>query len=97
MYVKPCNTLRDTVLTLQSCIQIFQEQPVCADVYHFRWIFHNWPDKYCTMLLRAQIPALKAGARIVIQDFVVPESGTAPFYQEKLSRYVSIIRSPAYC
>ncbi|KAF2705431.1 S-adenosyl-L-methionine-dependent methyltransferase [Pleomassaria siparia CBS 279.74] len=65
----------------------FQHQPVRdADVYHFRWIFHDWPDKYCTRLLRALIPALKTGARIVVSDFVVPASGTATWYREGLVR-----------
>lgn len=54
----------------------FREQPVRgADVYHFRWVFHDWPDRYCLDLLRVLIPALKPGARVVVSDFVVPESG----------------------
>jgi hypothetical protein len=97
MYVTACPALCETMLTPRLCIQIFKEQPVCAEVYHFRWIFHNWPDKYCIMLLRAQIPALKAGARVVIQDFVVPESGTVPYYQERLSRYVQLRRCDNDC
>lgn len=65
----------------------FDDQPVHdADAYHFRWIFHDWPDKYCSMLLRALIPALKTGARIIISDFVVPESGTTSWYREGLVR-----------
>lgn len=67
----------------------FKEQPTRdADVYHFRWIFHDWPDKYCSMLLRALIPALKNGARVIISDYVVPESGSASCYREGLVRYV---------
>ncbi|KAK9415006.1 putative hydroxyindole o-protein [Seiridium unicorne] len=65
----------------------FQDQPVRdADVYHFRWIFHDWPDRYCLKLLRALIPALKAGARVVVSDYVVPESGMASRYKEGLVR-----------
>lgn len=67
----------------------FKTQPVLrADVYHFRWIFHDWPDKFCLRLLRALIPALKNGARVIISDFVVPESGTTSWYQEGLVRCV---------
>ena len=46
-----------------------------ADVYFFRWIFHNWPDKYCIDILKNLIPALKQGAKIVISDAVVPPAG----------------------
>ncbi|KAF2687593.1 putative O-methyltransferase [Lentithecium fluviatile CBS 122367] len=65
----------------------FKVQPVHdADAYHFRWIFHDWPDKYCVMLLRALIPALKTGARVIVSDFVVPELGTQSRYREGLVR-----------
>ncbi|KAI1113334.1 O-methyltransferase [Nemania sp. NC0429] len=65
----------------------FQDQPVRdADVYHFRWIFHDWPDRYCLKLLRALVPALKPGARVVVSDFVVPESGATSRYAEGLVR-----------
>lgn len=65
----------------------FKAQPLRgADVYHFRWMFHDWPDKYCILLLRALVPALKTGARVVVSDFVVPELGTAGWYQEGLVR-----------
>ncbi|KAF1969842.1 S-adenosyl-L-methionine-dependent methyltransferase [Bimuria novae-zelandiae CBS 107.79] len=34
----------------------FQPQPVeDADVYFYRWIFHNWPNKYCVKILQALI------------------------------------------
>ncbi|KAI8629700.1 putative O-methyltransferase [Xylariaceae sp. FL1651] len=51
----------------------FKEQPIKdADVYLFRWILHNWPDKYCIQILGALIPALKPGSRVLIMDFVMP-------------------------
>jgi trans-aconitate methyltransferase len=54
----------------------FEEQPVKgADVYLFRWILHNWPDKYCIKILRALIPALKQGSRIIVMDHVMPPPG----------------------
>jgi len=57
----------------------FQEQPVKdADVYFYRWIFHNWPDKYCIKILKALVPALKKGSRILIVDFVMPPYGVLP-------------------
>ncbi|KAI1139191.1 S-adenosyl-L-methionine-dependent methyltransferase [Hypoxylon sp. FL0543] len=47
----------------------FTEQPVAnADVYIFRTVLHDWPDSYAVQILRNQIPALKPGARILIND-----------------------------
>lgn len=52
----------------------FAEQTLhAADVYFFRWILHNWSDKYCLRILRALIPALKEGARVLVYEFVLPE------------------------
>lgn len=65
----------------------FTEQPVKdADVYFFKWIFHDWSDQYAIKILRALIPALKKGARIVVSDFVVPEPGTVPIQLERMMR-----------
>jgi len=67
------------------------EQPVkYADVYFFRWIFHNWSDKYCIKILRNLIPALKVNARIVINDNVLPEPGTMPIFREERLRSMDL-------
>jgi hypothetical protein len=51
-----------------------QEQPVTgADVYIFRNCFHNWPDKYAVRMLRNQIPALRRGARVFVNEACLPE------------------------
>ena len=69
----------------------FREQPVKgADVYLFRWIFHNWSDDYCIKILRSLTPSLKKGAIIVINDNVLPEPGTMGLWQEGRLRYVAI-------
>ncbi|KNG48072.1 s-adenosyl-l-methionine-dependent methyltransferase [Stemphylium lycopersici] len=57
----------------------FEEQPLKgADVYYYRWTLHNWPDKYCIKTLRALVPALKKGARLLIMDVVMPPAGVLP-------------------
>ncbi|KAI1181598.1 S-adenosyl-L-methionine-dependent methyltransferase [Nemania serpens] len=69
----------------------FQEQPVTgADVYFFRWILHNWSDKYSIEILRKQIPALKPGAKIVINDYVLPEPGVLSKWQEDRLRTMDL-------
>ena len=70
----------------------FTEQPVKdADVYFFRWIFHNWSDKYSLKILRNLIPALKHGALIIINDNCLPQPNTEDAWDEKITRYVTKI------
>lgn len=64
----------------------FTEQPIVADVYFFRWIFHDWSDKYAKKILQSLIPALKDGARIVIQDGVMPNPGETSLWHERMMR-----------
>ncbi|TLD05233.1 uncharacterized protein PgNI_09345 [Pyricularia grisea] len=52
---------------------MFHPQPVSADAYLFRWIFHNWSDKHCVAVLRAHIPVMKPGARIIIMERIMPD------------------------
>ena len=67
------------------------EQPVEANCYLFRRIFHNWPDAYCVRILQNLIPALQPGARIVINDNVMPEPNTVGLIAERKIRYFSSI------
>ena len=65
----------------------FVEQPVkAADVYFLRWIFHDWSDRYCILLLQALIPALKHGARIIVAELLVPPPGLVAPYKEWIVR-----------
>lgn len=61
----------------------FTPQPVSADIYYFRWILHDWSDKYAIRILRALISALKKGARIVINDHIIPDPGTVSSHEYK--------------
>ncbi|KAH6675785.1 putative O-methyltransferase [Halenospora varia] len=65
----------------------FTEQPVKgADVYFFRWIFHNWSDKYSIKILKNLVLALKKGARVVVNEFCLPEPGTVHLEVERTLR-----------
>ncbi|TGJ87886.1 hypothetical protein E0Z10_g869 [Xylaria hypoxylon] len=51
----------------------WDSQPIVgADVYFLRQVIHDWPDKEAVDILRALIPALKPGARILVSEYVVP-------------------------
>ncbi|KAK6829706.1 s-adenosyl-l-methionine-dependent methyltransferase [Apiospora arundinis] len=53
----------------------FEEQPVkAADVYFMRHVFHNHPDAECVTILKALLPALKPGARVLVSEYIVPPS-----------------------
>ncbi|MCJ1470776.1 hypothetical protein MMC07_009423 [Pseudocyphellaria aurata] len=50
---------------------IFTTQPVKgADLYFFRFVFHNWSDKYSLSILRNLLPAMKYGSRVLIYEFL---------------------------
>jgi hypothetical protein len=71
---------------------MFTEQPVRnADVYLLRFVLHDWPDKYCVKVLKELVPALKRGAKVVIQDHLLPEPGTLGLLQEMQLRQVGQI------
>ncbi|KAL6854019.1 S-adenosyl-L-methionine-dependent methyltransferase [Trichoderma novae-zelandiae] len=70
----------------------FQEQPVKgADVYYFRWIFHNHSKPYAVSILRNLIPALKPGARVIINDYCIRDPGSENPWDEKLLRSMDMI------
>lgn len=77
---------------LQGRVEVMEhdfwtEQPVRdADVYYFRWIFHDWSDKWAVKILRQLIPALKTGARVLINDICLPPQGALSLYQERWLR-----------
>ncbi|KJZ75927.1 hypothetical protein HIM_04751 [Hirsutella minnesotensis 3608] len=69
----------------------FQEQPIKdADVYFFRWIIHNYSTPYAVAILRNLVPALKPGARIVINDNCLRSQSEENFWDEKVIRSMDI-------
>lgn len=82
-------TLVTPELELRVCLtthDFFTPQTVTADVYYFRWIFHNWSDAYAIKILQNLVPALKPGARVLINDGILPEPGTVGGMEEKSIR-----------
>ncbi|PHH68523.1 hypothetical protein CDD82_501 [Ophiocordyceps australis] len=70
----------------------FQEQPVKnADVYLFRWIIHNYSTPYAVKLLRNLIPALKPGARIIINEHCIRTAGGETPWDERLMRSMDMV------
>ena len=66
----------------------FQPQPVHgADVYLLRHVLHDWSNKYARKILQALIPALKPGAKVVLNDRIIPGYGEAHYLKEREARY----------
>ncbi|KAM0356108.1 hypothetical protein ACHAPU_000502 [Fusarium lateritium] len=70
----------------------FTEQPVKgADVYYFRWILHNLSSPYATKILKNLVPALKPGARVIINDHCLREPGVENHWDEKIMRSMDLL------
>ncbi|KAI0428312.1 S-adenosyl-L-methionine-dependent methyltransferase [Xylaria sp. FL1042] len=84
------NVIRDVVVPPElgtrvsfSAHDLFAPQTVKAQVLLLRWTLHNWSDDNCIRILRAQIPALGTGSRLIIQDTCMPSPGTVSLWKEK--------------
>ncbi|KAK0655837.1 S-adenosyl-L-methionine-dependent methyltransferase [Cercophora newfieldiana] len=78
-------------ITLQGH-DFFTEQVVKdADVYFFRWIIHNYSTPYAVKILKNLIPALKPGARVIINDHCLREPGQEDPWDESLMRRMDMV------
>ncbi len=65
-------------------------------MYFYRFVFHNFYDEKAIETLRAAIPALKKGARILINDEILPEPGKITWKNERAIRGLdAIVSSPS--
>ena len=53
----------------------FKPQPPQStpDAFLLSWILHNWPDEYCVRILRALVPVLRPGNRVLIYEYVLAD------------------------
>ncbi|KAI0154666.1 putative O-methyltransferase [Xylariaceae sp. FL1272] len=72
----------------------FKPQPIHdASVFFLRQILHNYNDEDCVKIIRALVPALEScgpETSVLINDIVLPESGTVTRFEEHLSRQIDI-------
>lgn len=64
----------------------FTDQPVKADVYLLRRVLHDWSDSHCINILQGLVPSLKKGARIIVNDGIMPDPGKLPYLAERQAR-----------
>lgn len=63
-----------------------QPADIKVNVVLLRWVLHNWSDPYAIRILREQTPTLMPGARILIQDVILPEPGIVATWMEREMR-----------
>ncbi|RYP67312.1 hypothetical protein DL770_008641 [Monosporascus sp. CRB-9-2] len=66
--------------------ELFSPQIIQADIYYIRWVLHNWPDRHTIAILRAQIPMLRKGTRVLIHETCMPAPGEIPLWRERSLR-----------
>ncbi|OAG01869.1 putative Sterigmatocystin 8-O-methyltransferase [Paraphaeosphaeria sporulosa] len=70
--------------------ELFAPQDAEADVYFFRMVFRGFGDAFAAQALKAQIPALRPGVKILIQDVVMPEPEAIPLWRDRVARSVDL-------
>lgn len=65
---------------------LVQPQIDQADVYLLRLVFQIRNDKEVLKILKAQVPALRHGTRILIMELVMPEPGAIPVWRDREMR-----------
>ena len=76
--------LKDKVDFMQH--DFFTEQPVKgAAVYFLRWILHDWSDKYAVLILKALVPAMTDGSKVVLFEWLLKD-GPETRWTQKPSR-----------
>ncbi|GME52363.1 O-methyltransferase [Neofusicoccum parvum] len=62
-------------------------QPVRdADLYLYRSVLLNWPTKYCVKFLKNLVPALKPGAKVLVNEGCLAEPHTLSAWDNKILR-----------
>ncbi|RAH84214.1 O-methyltransferas-like protein [Aspergillus japonicus CBS 114.51] len=69
----------------------FAPQLVPADAYILRHVFHNWSDRNAVRILRALVPSLRPGARLIVNDYIAPVPGVLSLAKEQRLREMDLI------
>lgn len=64
----------------------FTQQPISASIYLLRFILHDHPDSVSKQIIQKIVPAMKNGARLIINDTVLAEPNTLPKLEERKAR-----------
>lgn len=59
-----------------------------ADLYLYRSVFLNWPERFVIKFLKNLVPAMKKGAKILVNEGVLAEPHTLTSWDNKIIRYL---------
>lgn len=65
-----------------------RNKPDDADIYMFRFVMHDWSDKYVIRILKNIVPNMKTDAHILIMDYLIGEPDKNLLVIERLERFV---------
>ncbi|KAL4952517.1 S-adenosyl-L-methionine-dependent methyltransferase [Aspergillus filifer] len=85
----PENIKREGRITFREH-DFFTPQPEVADIYLLRFICHDHPDDVAVKILKSLVPAMRNGARLIINDGVLPEPNTLPRSEERIARIMDL-------
>lgn len=60
-------------------------------VYFFRWIMHNYSTPYAVSILKNLVPAMKPGAKVVINDHCFRQAGEENPWDERIIRGMDMV------
>jgi hypothetical protein len=65
-----------------------QSPQINPDVFMFRFVIHDWPDESVVKILQNLLPAMrnKIGCRVIVMDYLLPETGEERIIVERLER-----------
>ncbi|KAE8381359.1 S-adenosyl-L-methionine-dependent methyltransferase [Aspergillus bertholletiae] len=69
----------------------FTPQTIVADVYLFRWVLHDWSNEYVVKTLRQLVPALRRGAKVVVNESLCPDSVALLILTERYIQYMDLM------
>lgn len=74
--------LRDRITGMEH--DFLTDNPVKgAEIYLLRWILHDWSDKYAVKILQGLVPAMKKGAKVVVNDICIPPPGQLGVFADR--------------
>ncbi|KAI0844633.1 putative O-methyltransferase [Daldinia vernicosa] len=90
---KGAETLPSTLMSrvIFEAHDFFEPQPRRdVDAFYLRWILHNWSDKNAIRILKALVPGMKHGTRVIINEYVLKD-GPETRYTRKHHRNLDLI------
>jgi acetylserotonin N-methyltransferase len=76
--------LQDRVKT--ASVNMFEEDwPTDADAHFFSNVFHDWSEETNRLLARKSFAALPSGGRIFLNEILMDDDGTGPWYAASFS------------